>query len=113
LEQTRQRDSARIIRDFIRGYKPKPIIEYRDKIEWRLDSAAMNQVYAKLRGCEQYQRDLEHDLRKAGPWKLRFWIAVAVGVLFIVLLIIYLINRLTKIRKLTARPPIVKPSNTT
>jgi hypothetical protein len=106
LRRSRKRDSADIIRNFLKWYKPAPIIKYTDRVQYKTDSAVLQQLHAEINACEDYQRQLQTRVDSQKDWKLRFWIAVGIGALLIILLIVYLINRLTKIRTLAAaRPP--------
>jgi hypothetical protein len=105
LRHARKRDSADIIRNFLKWYKPAPIIQYNDRIQYMTDSAVLQSLHAEINACEDYQRLLQARVDAQKDWKLRFYIAVGIGSLLIILLIVYLINRLTKIRTLAAAKP--------
>jgi hypothetical protein len=95
-KEIRERDSLRIIRNFMKTYRPKPIIKEVVKEVPVQDSAANNEWQRLLNTCRNNEQDALKKAEQAVKWKKYFWICAASFAAFIILLIVFLVKQKTK-----------------
>lgn len=96
LKLTRERDSLRVIRNFIKNYKPAPIFVTTEKEVPVRDSAAFNEFNRLLGVCRDNELKAIKQSEADGKYKSYFFYTLGASILLIVLLILYLIKRLSK-----------------